>query len=497
MPKAILLLLTSIAAFVAIANKPGKQHQEKIGAIRFNELTDSELQVMYPFLNIEANEIHNLLTLRSFYNKLRQLSKTNAGQVRVVHVGDSHIQADYFSGEVRKLLQNKFGNAGRGFVFPYRAAGTNGPPDYKALSSGIWQGTRCIYSQSDIPFGLGGITLQTESANAYFQIELLSNETNNFEEQWFDKIKVFSMPGADYFDLGFGKELGIKDKPSVKSKTVTHKVKSGESLGLIALKYNTTIVELKRINHIKRNLIKVGQTLKVRIEFEQDLESNENLPLQDDTTWQLSSGGFIHEMQLKEPINKFYLRNIKSNQQQKLTQLFGLSLERANEKGILYHSIGVNGAQLNHFGSAPYFIPQLKMLKPDLIILSFGTNESYASNLTPELFEEQLRSFLQQIGTEMPEVAVLICSQPDTYLKKKYPNEKNKWIKETYAEVAEQQHLAFWDLNTVMGGFGSMDYWYKAGLGAKDKIHFQKDGYRLQGNLLFNALIKNINSTQN
>lgn len=497
MAKAILLLLTSIAAFIAIANKPAKQQQEKIGGMRPNELTDSELQAMYPFLNTAVNEINNVLTLRSFYNKLSQLSKTNAGQVRVVHLGDSHIQADYFSGEVRKLLQQKFGNAGRGFVFPYRAAGTNGPPDYKSQSSGNWQGTRCIYSLSDIPFGLGGITLQTESANAYFQIELLSNETNNFEEQWFDKIKVFSMPGADYFDLGFGKELGIIEQEKAQKKTVTHKVKSGESLGLIARKYNTSADELKRLNYLKGSLIRAGQTLKVRVEVEQELEYKESLPAADDTAWQLSSGSFIHEMQLKEPTNKFYLRSHKSNQQQKLTQLFGLSLERTNEKGILYHSIGVNGAQLHHFGSATYFMPQLKMLKPDLVILSFGTNESYVSNLTPELFEEQLRSFLHKIVEEMPEVTLLICSQPDTYLKKKYPNEKNRWIREIFAELAEQQHLAFWDLNTVMGGFGSMDYWYKSGLGAGDKVHFQKDGYRLQGNLLFNALIKNINATQN
>ena len=43
----------------------------------------------------------------------------------------------------------------------------------------------------------------------------------------------------------------------------THKIKKGETLHAISRKYDIPLDELKQINHIKGNNIKVGQTIKV------------------------------------------------------------------------------------------------------------------------------------------------------------------------------------------------------------------------------------------
>lgn len=47
------------------------------------------------------------------------------------------------------------------------------------------------------------------------------------------------------------------------SKPTTHKVVSGDTLSALAKKYGTTVKELKDINGLKSDLIKVGQTLKL------------------------------------------------------------------------------------------------------------------------------------------------------------------------------------------------------------------------------------------
>ena len=39
-----------------------------------------------------------------------------------------------------------------------------------------------------------------------------------------------------------------------------------------------------------------------------------------------------------------------------------------------------------------------------------------------------------------------------------------------------------------MGGYGSILDWFKKGLTAKDKLHFSRKGYELQGELLYRAL---------
>jgi hypothetical protein len=40
-----------------------------------------------------------------------------------------------------------------------------------------------------------------------------------------------------------------------------------------------------------------------------------------------------------------------------------------------------------------------------------------------------------------------------------------------------------------MGGYGSMSKWYVAGLSHKDRLHFNKKGYQLQGELLSMAIM--------
>lgn len=47
------------------------------------------------------------------------------------------------------------------------------------------------------------------------------------------------------------------------SKPTTHKVVSGDTLSALAKRYGTTVKELKSINGLKSDLIKIGQTLKL------------------------------------------------------------------------------------------------------------------------------------------------------------------------------------------------------------------------------------------
>ena len=58
------------------------------------------------------------------------------------------------------------------------------------------------------------------------------------------------------------KVSGSKSKSSGKS-AKTHKVRSGENLGVIAEKYGVSVTELKRANGIKGTKINVGQVLKI------------------------------------------------------------------------------------------------------------------------------------------------------------------------------------------------------------------------------------------
>jgi hypothetical protein len=106
------------------------------------------LHAAYPFLNLAANHIENAtIGLQRFYQRLQQLplhpARLPGGRVAIVHIGDSHLQADDYAGRVRQELQRTYGNAGRGLVFPYAVARTNGSPTYYTTATGgTWRAKR-------------------------------------------------------------------------------------------------------------------------------------------------------------------------------------------------------------------------------------------------------------------------------------------------------------------------------------------------------------------
>jgi hypothetical protein len=90
-----------------------------------SQTLDSTAVEQYKFIEVSKNIIGNDSCLKTFYAKLANLKKTKNGVVTVTQIGDSHIQADFFSGTMRQKLQLKYGNSGRGLIFPYHVAKSN------------------------------------------------------------------------------------------------------------------------------------------------------------------------------------------------------------------------------------------------------------------------------------------------------------------------------------------------------------------------------------
>jgi lysophospholipase L1-like esterase len=449
--------------------------------------SDSIWQQAYPFLRTEANTINNHQALSGFFARLDSLERGEIRQVKIVHIGDSHIQADFFSGEIRRLMQQRYGNAGRGFVFPYKAARTNGPGDYTSGSYGNWESRRMVIASGSPAIGIGGITLSSSDSNSLLFLSIKENEPKN---QLFDKVTVFRQPGMSFFDLGLGTQLPVS--PSA-ARTVEHSgkhtVKAGESLGLIARRYQTSVPQLKKWNSLRSDLIRPGQILVVGITYKSEM-SLQNESYNDVFCIPSETPGQGVTCLLPELSGSLYLRNLPGSPLQKNGIIYGLSLENSREKGILYHSIGVNGAQYVHYNQAEYFSGQLSTLSPDLVIISLGTNEAFARDLTEEQLYQAIDSLVSRLSAENPEACFILSTQPDSYLKRKYKNARNMMIRETIAGYADARYTGLWDLNTVMGGYGSISDWLQNGLSSKDKVHFSAAGYRLQGQLFFNALMK-------
>ena len=151
-------------------------------------ITDNSISRNYSFIRTVFNSVLNTSGLDSFYSKLYTLKTTGQGVVSVVHIGDSHIQADFLSGVVRNNLQQFFGNAGRGLVFPYQLALSNAPSDISSSSNTRWQFNRVAHPEIPISYGVSGYGIKTDTEGASLSFSLKPDGNG---PQSFNRLKFF------------------------------------------------------------------------------------------------------------------------------------------------------------------------------------------------------------------------------------------------------------------------------------------------------------------
>lgn len=386
-------------------------------AVRAQDDTCRLFSSKYPFIKDNINVVSNDSTaLADFYQKLQKLKSGSTEKVTIAHIGDSHIQADMFSGKIRLMLQREFGNGGRGLIFPYRVAKTNGPFDIRTKSNTDWDVKRVIAVSNPTPIGISGITICSPLDTSCLQVKAKSDAL----DYRFDKIKLFHEQNATNFDLMItdttGKSLSF--------------VKSSKYLG----------------------------------------------------DYRLST------LKLDTLVDEIIIKSVRVDTTQKYSQFYGISLEN-NKPGILYDMIGVNGAAFNHYNKAIYFFEQLSYVKPDLIIISLGTNDSFDRPFDAGTFRKNVTCMIDNIRAYMPKTAILMTMPPDSFKKKKRKNMELVQIVNILTDICKQDNMAYWDLYHIMGGTGSNAKWLAKRLAQADRVHYTMPGYELQADMFYKALM--------
>ena len=170
-------------------------------------------------------------------------------------------------------------------------------------------------------------------------------------------------------------------------------------------------------------------------------------------------------------------------------ELFGLRLSN-DQPGFCYHSVGVNGASVPSYLRCENLGSDLSAISPDLVIFSIGINDAYEPSFKKEIFKSNYDSLIQIVKNINPEVAILLTTNNDSYYKKRIPNDRVFLVREVMYELADKHQAGVWDFFEIMGGFNSITEWEKYGLAKNDKIHLTTIGYKLIGDLLFEAILK-------
>lgn len=174
----------------------------------FAQTLDTSAYKQYAFIKHNLNHIENDSTsLNSFYERLYQLEEKKITRLNITHIGDSHIQADHFSGLVRQKLQLKFGNAGRGLIFPYRSAKSNEPTSYKTITNVPWDYKRNVFYDKPLPIGISGFTIETKDSMAEINLMVKDQPRLGYS---FTKFTLFHEKGLSNFDITICDDLNCE-----------------------------------------------------------------------------------------------------------------------------------------------------------------------------------------------------------------------------------------------------------------------------------------------
>ena len=400
------LILVAVFFLLSIPAKTQDRNVPLSGASE--ALQDSLRRV---FVNGERNRLGNSRLLLALADKLGKPSSAAGNAVRFVHIGDSHLQADMMSKVVREGLQRRYGNAGRGLIFPYQLARSNAPSDVVATSMVPWRYSRITELIPGIECGVCGYAIQNDSLHASLDIGLRSG---NIDDD-FDMVRLFIGRTTGCMDIGVS---------GYRLEKVCLKPEETDGRKLLVLDRKT-----KSISIARRATDSTGMAF------------------------------------------------------------YGVSLEKKNTGGVLYHTIGVNGADFGSYLRTPLFWQQLSSLQADCYIISLGTNDAQNQQLNPDEYRDKVSAMVSKLREASPGAVIILTTPPVSYYRRSFPNPVLRTVADGISRSAETTHACVWDLYSILGGFSGAELFRRTGLLRPDLVHFSKQAYQLQGEMLLKALL--------
>lgn len=177
---------------------------------------------------------------------------------------------------------------------------------------------------------------------------------------------------------------------------------------------------------------------------------------------------------------------------------------------------GINGAWARRFYEND-MVERVAAERPDLLVVSFGTNEAHGAKLDETVHTQTLDMLTSRISEVCPGVTFLFTTPPGSYIAQrtggtyttgrgrrrrthyrtaKVPNANTENVAQSIVRYCHTHRIAVWDLYHIVGGNTSAcTNWYSAGMMNSDQVHYLVQGYNLQGRLLGEAIHKEYMNT--
>lgn len=389
-------------------------------------------------INIEADTIiFNGADWSPLFQTIEQIQDTSLTEqksISIIHLGDSHIQAGFFTEAMRRPLQKAWGNAGRGLITPLKISKTNEPSDYRITTPGEWQFSRCIPGKffSNL-VGASGILIEPVGEQIDLTFETMSRQGEDLK---FNKLRLFHADTENF------PQLQVTDEPEGLTITPPY---GGET----CYSWDTPV---NKICLVGNN----GHTPADAAIYGASLENGK-------------SGIIVHTIGNNSATFDCYNR----------VDDYGKKLAALTPQLVII-SLGTNESV------ATTIYPERLTKQIDLLIQSIKKECPEALFLLTTPADNKLRktkTVTKMVGKRKKKKK---RKQTVTYY---VENTNLALVAETIKEYGVKNNIAVWDWYTIAGGDGSCEKWIKEGGMRNDHIHYTAKGYSIQGNLLYKSLL--------
>ncbi len=156
--------------------------------------------------------------LAHFFAALQHV-ETTSGQARISHYGDSPITNDGITATVRRKLQQRFGDAGHGFILAAKPWGWY-QHDGVVLEARGWQSNPMWISRGEHLFGFGGASFTASTPNASASFSPTSTDDLARRVAGFDIYYLAQPKGGEF-------TLEVDGQPHARVATASETTRSG------------------------------------------------------------------------------------------------------------------------------------------------------------------------------------------------------------------------------------------------------------------------------
>lgn len=388
--------------------------------------------------------------LAGFHHALSQLERGERSRLTIIQIGDSHTEGDRFSGHLRALMQQRFGNGGRGMLPPGVPYKDYTPQDVEATQTGSWQvisSNKRDYMR--LPYGLSGFVVRSLRAGS--AISLTAGEGAAFDEA---EISYYRQPGGGSFEVKVdGTVVGTIDTEGpvyeLAFAAVTLPVRSRQ---IVLRSTDNGTVDLANWSTYRKG---------AGVVLTSHGFSGAQIGIMSRWDWHVVAA----ELRRLNPalIILAFGTNEGDAPRSKLVQ-YAATFEnrlRVIQKLLPQASIVVVGA------------PDVNVL-PKYCNLSTGLGGPRCRPLAPD---------------EAEQYDALLANK-DRRLCRWHTPAGTDQVREVQRQISADLGVLFWDWSTVQGGLCGATRWTEQGLAWPDRVHLRKDGSRISAEKLYDALLK-------